>query len=966
MMMKPGFYPFWFWNDRLDETEVRWQIREMHAQGVKGFFIHPRQGLEQPYLSDAFFTLVEAAVDEARAVGMVANLYDEYPYPSGVAGGEAVVGRPEFHATELVQKSYDVNAEAGGSPVRLDLPEGKLLALRAYPLRDGVVDWSQAVDLKSSAGMLMQAYSYIEQGLTGYNQKRFFASNPAPALETDLPPGSWRIFAAVQSVVTQHKYWGHFLDVLNPAAVQEYIRLTHERYFARLGAEFGRTIQAIFTDETHPGWSGRIPEAFQQAYGYDLLEHIETLADASHPRAAQVRADCYALVTRLFFEAFEQPLAAWCKAHGIAYSGEKPYRRFSQMGLMDIPGCEPGHSKAGAPRRLSDDLLGWNARGNARAAASAAYFYGKPGALDECYHSVGWSGTLQDAKLLAEAMTLLGIRYLVPHGFFYSTHALRKHDAPPTFFFQMPYWRHFGALSARIDKIWERLEGTHIDADVLIVDPTAGQPEHEDKQAYVDLQAALMAHGIEFLHVDVDLLQAARVEEGAIQLRDVSARAVIVPPMPIREPELARRLAALREAGARVIEVGRDFDPAAFIKEIQSLSTKPLLTMRSEPPIWTVRRKQGVRVVWFCLNPSAQAAEVTLETSLPLREVILGDLPPVLSAANGGYTRRVAPFESFLIEYDPAAAPLEFAAPAPSSMAMRIEGDVQVNPQNANLLRLGEWEMALLDEDGTPGPAAVVPAVPLANQLAASKLPFAPAWAKTFGLQPRMELPTLRARYSATFHNAFDGVMELVMEPGSLVGSWSIWINRAGPFTAADFGPGAAHVRGSLGLPITEHLRPGENTITVEVTTDRTDGGLLNPLYLAGEFGVSLAPLGLAVRKELGVFEDWEANGLPFYAGVVDYAFPFDVPVVPEGDTILLELQTPDPFYDAAEVSVNGSDYFPLLWQPRRVAVPAKMLRAGRNEAVVRVSTTLIRAFEGTWFDDSTHCYRKVGEKKEL
>ncbi|NMB11010.1 MAG: hypothetical protein GX977_01855, partial [Firmicutes bacterium] len=43
-----GFYPFWFWNDYLQEDELRWQVKEMHDQGIKGFFIHSRQGLRQP------------------------------------------------------------------------------------------------------------------------------------------------------------------------------------------------------------------------------------------------------------------------------------------------------------------------------------------------------------------------------------------------------------------------------------------------------------------------------------------------------------------------------------------------------------------------------------------------------------------------------------------------------------------------------------------------------------------------------------------------------------------------------------------------------------------------------------------------------------------------------------------------------------------------------------------------------
>ena len=80
-----GFYPFWFWNDRLTEAEVRWQIREMADKGIRGFFIHSRQGLGQPYLSEAFLDAVEVAIEAAAEHGLLVHLYDEYPYPSGVA-----------------------------------------------------------------------------------------------------------------------------------------------------------------------------------------------------------------------------------------------------------------------------------------------------------------------------------------------------------------------------------------------------------------------------------------------------------------------------------------------------------------------------------------------------------------------------------------------------------------------------------------------------------------------------------------------------------------------------------------------------------------------------------------------------------------------------------------------------------------------------------------------------------------
>ena len=33
--------PFWSWNDRLEEHELRAQIRAMHEAGIDGFFMLP-------------------------------------------------------------------------------------------------------------------------------------------------------------------------------------------------------------------------------------------------------------------------------------------------------------------------------------------------------------------------------------------------------------------------------------------------------------------------------------------------------------------------------------------------------------------------------------------------------------------------------------------------------------------------------------------------------------------------------------------------------------------------------------------------------------------------------------------------------------------------------------------------------------------------------------------------------------
>ena len=271
----------------------------------------------------------------------------------------------------------------------------------------------------------------------------------------------------------------------------------------------------------------------------------------------------------------------------------------AQLRYMDIPGCEPGHTKAGAPL----DLLGPHLRQNAKATASAAYFYGKEGSLDECYHSLGWSGTLQDAKLMADGQLLAGITYLVPHGFFYSTHALRKHDAPPTFFFQAPYWPLFGKLAEHVDRIGRLFDGTHIDAEILVVEPSSGIPSRADLEAYVRLQALLMENHLDFHFADTDILQSGRVDDGLLHVADLAIKLVIVPPMRVIEPPLAEWLAAFEAAGGWVIRCAQGFaadDMLAAIREHVAPSLSVQAAGREAAAVQVVKRVGGGRDALVC------------------------------------------------------------------------------------------------------------------------------------------------------------------------------------------------------------------------------------------------------------------------------------------------------------------------------------------------------------------------------
>ncbi len=520
-IIEPGFYPFWFWNDYINKEEIGYQVREMSSQGVKGFYIHPRQGLQQPYLSESFFEMVDETLKIAEEENLSVSLYDEYPYPSGNAGGAVTMGKPHFYATMLIHRSYEVV----GGQIRLQLPQGKILSAKGYPICDGKVVFEEEIDLTDNIGIVLTEDSYLETGLTKYNRKRYFASNPTPVLEAYLPDNTYKIYLSIQAEVKNHKYWDNYVDILNPDAVKEFIKLTYEKYKERYINKFGKSIPMIFVDEIAAMWSQSIPEAFIKEYDYDLIDHMTALQDSSHPEHIKVSYDLYRLKYSMFCNSFEKPISQWCKENGIKYCGEKPAMRLAQLKYIDIPGCDPGHTKAGAKL----DILQSSLRGNAKATASAAYFYDKEGALCECYHSIGWSGTLQDAKIIAEGLLLFGIKYLVPHGFFYSTHGLKKHDAPPSFFFQMPYWPLFGVLSNRIEKIYKQFENSFIDAALVVVDLHSGLPSEENLASYENILTMLVDNHIDFHIVDTDILEKGTIEEnGSVSIKEIKANSGVI------------------------------------------------------------------------------------------------------------------------------------------------------------------------------------------------------------------------------------------------------------------------------------------------------------------------------------------------------------------------------------------------------------------------------------------------------
>lgn len=462
--------PFWFWNGDMDEKEIVRQIREMAEKGVGGFFICARQGLEIPYLSEQWFRLVAVAIEAAQHYELDVWLYDEYPYPSGMSGGEVILEHPDARHRQLLPHSLIV---AGPQTFSYPLPWARVLYARAIPIDDTT---AAPIDLVPYIGSAPSQSVFQSTGLTKYTNKRFFTAELQKQLVWDVPPGHWNITLFLEKEINEFKYFGTYVDPCHKEAMQTFIATTYEPYAQHFREHFGRTIKGFFTDEvgmlSHVPWSPRLPAFFRERYGHELLESLPTVVYGQGEKIAQTRYQFFQSLHLLLRETYHQQVGNWCEQHALHYMTEVPSMRMTTQLYSYVPGGDSAHEKIGRSLEWILDNNAYNLRADPKIASSLASQLGTERAMIECFHSVGWSMTLQDAKWMLDRLVALGINFFVLHAFFYSISGLRKHDAPPSQFLQNPYWAYFHQLTDYAGRLCYAMSQGQAHVPVAIVHPT--------------------------------------------------------------------------------------------------------------------------------------------------------------------------------------------------------------------------------------------------------------------------------------------------------------------------------------------------------------------------------------------------------------------------------------------------------------------------------------------------------------
>ena len=416
-----GSIPFWSWNDRLEDDELRHQIRVMKSLGMSGFFMHARGGLETEYLSDEWFHAVDVCVREAEALGMEAWSYDENGWPSGFAGGALLHDKKNF-ALAIEQRTG------------------------AWPA-DGEAEDVIAVYEKNADG----TFTHVTE---------------------DTGRGEY--------LILYKRYDESYVDTLDASITEQFIELTHAEYKRRIPAGQwgkGHAMPGFFTDEPQyyrwgNPWSNTLPGEFERAYGYSIYEKLPAVF-YDFDGADKFRYDYYYLLHRLFINNFIKKIYDWCEANGAALTGHAVEESSLGGQMMCIGGVMPFYEYETIPgvdylgRGIQDDI-------SFKQLGSAAAQLGKQKRLSEMFACCGWDVSPTELKRIAEVQYAGGVNLMCQHLYPYSERGQRKRDYPLHYSEHNPWQPEMAAFDRFFSNLGATLAEGEEYAPLLVIHPIHG------------------------------------------------------------------------------------------------------------------------------------------------------------------------------------------------------------------------------------------------------------------------------------------------------------------------------------------------------------------------------------------------------------------------------------------------------------------------------------------------------------
>lgn len=542
----------WVWNDICTREIIDNQLAEMHNLGIRAFYILPEPknfrpdsmptNLNPDYLSDEFFRLCAYAIQKANKLGMLCWIYDEGGWPSGGACGKVLNDHPEYARETL--KSYERTFSAG------DIYQKSTSDILATFLNNNK--------------MIEEGYEFVSDAVvTEYSTEKVINGN------TDYP------------------------DLLNKAATEYFIEITHEKYASAMKNALGKNVTAVFTDEPKApssAFNKELAEKYELTYGESVLPYLPLIAGKTAPTEENVHIlhRWYDLCSRTFCDNFLLPCKKWANNHGIAFTGHMDkdhdplgcmqgggnFNLMRALRCFDIPGIDIIWRQL-YPENITENLNDMNGYNGffPRYASSAAAQIGSKFALSEIFGVGGCAMTYDTMRYTVGYQAVRGINIFNPFNFPLGRKGQLLAQELPIFTESQPYCRFLGQFNTYVERLsylsslGERVCETGLYYPVS--DFQGGLKADVMAKAFDNLGRTLEDMTVDFDIVNDDVIQASKgADEGSILIGNAKYRNIIIPEGAFIPSQTQTVLDRFIKGGGKVSHTLSDLKPIINVEGI--------------------------------------------------------------------------------------------------------------------------------------------------------------------------------------------------------------------------------------------------------------------------------------------------------------------------------------------------------------------------------------------------------------
>lgn len=967
-------------NGSLDDSVMIPALDAFVEAGYQGVCLHPRDGLLVPYASVPYWERIDRIVGLARERGLDIWFYDEFPYPSGCAGGIVPARFPAGRSQTLRFLPIETARDSAGL---IDIGAGNLLALLRYRQdKSGAI--TDIRDVTDRTGPHMATWVWgnwhnrFYTGAMRVHEERHERASADRFTNVYLPGedlGDDRLLAIkIETEIGQKKQPGK-PDILLPEITDFFLEKTYG-VFAQLQEKHGIDQAPVFQDEvtfySYFPWNREVERRLRPLWGDKLTANLLAMylprMEGWEYLRYQYRAACQEAIEENWYV----KVSRYCHEHGLRMTGHLPGEEtffghcqilgdiFKNLRHFDIPGYDIITSYT------TDDENRCQAQG-IKSVQSVAWIEGRKPTMAEVFGAFGYHCDLQKCRTALGWLALHDITRVTNHAAWTCTLGVRKYDAPPIH-------NRFDPLSVGYGDLWgwhtwfaELLQGYSFDPEVLALLPVDSLARYqtnevetwgEETSLLETFYHYLNAHTQDNISMPSHLLAEIELVPEGFHFRDHVFRKFIVPPIHSMHEttwnELARLAGhpgfswVLPRGESQVIVFGPNFpqgerrtvqaQQVASCDEAELVAAKApwfdaLLDSRlrhitaAVTIVKSLRRSKtrGGESLLTVMNPNEHAVDVRL-ASHP--GAALAQPPHGVGLAperdGDGWRLRLAPKEIRLF--------VQHAGQAKDEV---VTAGSEINATSASLRFAGVNHHSLKVGTASAPGREIVPfkPAPVSSlwQLDVEYYKESQAiYADPFSLDNLPEPVALEVSFSVTLETALTE-LDVAIDAESLPpGATASWDGTALKSEIRDL-----YEQGNTVFPIpAKLLTPGAHTLTFAGNATSAAHGVAERPILVGRFLVAGdEPLTLKAMPEaaqpLSAMKLWPELGMPEGYGPVDYEFAFTVPAG-EG----YELRLPE-FMGVAEISVDGKPAGRSSWAPHVVPLPA--LATGAHTLTVRV-----------------------------